>query len=62
MAASLGPSYLSCYLRCSSARVAVTRGPECGKLKKTPLLEAVVRERLVKTVGWKRFNGYWCDL
>jgi hypothetical protein len=33
----------------SSARVAVTRGPEDKKTKESPLLESVVRERLVKT-------------
>jgi hypothetical protein len=38
----------------SSAQAAMTREPECGKLKKLPLLEAVARERLLKTAGWKK--------
>jgi hypothetical protein len=33
MAASLGPNQLSCQLTKSSARAAVTRGSECGKVK-----------------------------
>jgi hypothetical protein len=26
--------------------------------EESPLLEAVAREQLVKTAGWKRLNGY----
>jgi hypothetical protein len=39
----------------SSARVAVTRRHECGKLKNLQL-ETVARERLVKT-GWEGVVG-----
>jgi hypothetical protein len=28
-----------------------------AEAEESPLLEAVTRERLVKTVGWKRFSG-----
>jgi hypothetical protein len=34
----------------TSARAAVTGGFECGKLKKSPLIEAVARKRLVEMV------------
>jgi hypothetical protein len=30
--------------------------------EQTPLLEAVSKERLVKTGGWKRLSGCCCDL
>jgi hypothetical protein len=36
--------------------------PKLVKMKKSPLLEAVARKRLVKTAGWKRFSGYRDDL
>jgi hypothetical protein len=41
-----------------------TEGREPGrvKLKNRALLEAVARERLVKTAGWERFSGCCGDL
>jgi hypothetical protein len=41
---------LSCQLIKSSARAAVTRGPERGKLKNLHCLKSVARKRLVETV------------
>jgi hypothetical protein len=47
----------------STVRAAVTGGPECGKLKNLPLLEAVARERLMKTQqAEKRISGCCGDL
>jgi hypothetical protein len=52
MAASLEPTYLSSQSICdmSSVRAAVTRGPECRKLKNLHCVKSVVRKRLVETV------------
>jgi hypothetical protein len=46
--ANLGLSYLS--VDKSSAWAAVTRGPECGKLKNLHCVKTVARKRLVETV------------
>jgi hypothetical protein len=46
MAASLRPRQL----RGSSVREAVTRGPECGKLRNLHCVKYVARKRLVETV------------
>jgi hypothetical protein len=48
MAPSLGPSWLS--VDKSSARAAVSEGPECGKLKNHHCVKSAERERLVETV------------
>jgi hypothetical protein len=41
----------------SSAWEAVKRGSECVKLKKSPLLEAVARERLMTQQAGTRLSG-----
>jgi hypothetical protein len=47
----------------------VSAGVEClptgngvtTECEESPLSEVVARERLVKTAGWKRFNGCCCE-
>jgi hypothetical protein len=49
MAAGLGLSRVV-KLRGSSARAAVTRGPECGKLRNFTVVNLLPRKRLVEPV------------
>jgi Ser-tRNA(Ala) deacylase AlaX len=46
----------------SSVREAVKKELRAREAEEPPLLEAVARERLVKTVGWKRLSGCCGDL
>jgi hypothetical protein len=50
MASNLGCSQLSCQLTKSSARVALTRGPQVWEAEESPFVKSVARIRLVETV------------